>query len=182
MRHPARTVLAALSLLACIVSAGACVVSYVVPVGITNRCNSPNSMGEISSYSQNSLAVNQGRFCLHRTVFTKGDPSTHIYDYSARSIGVSIGSERFMQTWLPYQHGVSSFFMDTVAETQWTVPLWVLVPVFAVLPIRCAVLRRRDRLRVAAAVCVRCGYDLRASRGRCPECGEAIRVETSARF
>lgn len=33
---------------------------------------------------------------------------------------------------------------------------------------------QRDSQRRAAGLCVRCGYDLRASSDRCPECGKVI--------
>ncbi len=52
-----------------------------------------------------------------------------------------------------------------------SVPFWFLVCVFSVLPViqlRRSLLRRhqlRDRL------CSNCGYDLRATPDRCPECG-----------
>jgi hypothetical protein len=57
----------------------------------------------------------------------------------------------------------------------WLVPTWSLVLAFAVLPtivafrqIR-AVRRRRRRSRLG--LCPACGYDLRATPDRCPECG-----------
>ena len=48
-------------------------------------------------------------------------------------------------------------------------PLWLAAAVLAVLP--AARLYRRIRPRYAAGRCQACGYDLRATPGRCPECG-----------
>jgi hypothetical protein len=48
---------------------------------------------------------------------------------------------------------------------------WLIPPVFLVFPaIRLNSLARRRR-RIAAGICTTCGYDLRATPGRCPECG-----------
>jgi hypothetical protein len=55
------------------------------------------------------------------------------------------------------------------------VPEWALIAVFLVWPAMWArgVLRRRRRGRWAReGRCIKCGYDLRGSAGRCPECGE----------
>jgi hypothetical protein len=53
------------------------------------------------------------------------------------------------------------------------VPWWIVALPAAFLPVRYLSLRRRRRrqYRVAHALCPDCGYDLRASPGRCPECG-----------
>jgi hypothetical protein len=53
------------------------------------------------------------------------------------------------------------------------VPHWFLVPLFAAMPL--LGLRRiwTRRRRIRAGLCADCGYDLRASRERCPECGAA---------
>lgn len=57
-------------------------------------------------------------------------------------------------------------------------PLWFIVASTAVLPAaaltRLVLRRRRTRHRLATGVCLRCAYDLRASRERCPECGRPI--------
>ena len=56
-------------------------------------------------------------------------------------------------------------------------PLWFPCLVFALLPAH-YFLRVRRRRRVASrrarGCCVFCGYDLRASAGRCPECGRDV--------
>jgi len=58
-------------------------------------------------------------------------------------------------------------------------PYWMVVLVLGLLPSwRFVWLDVRRRRRRRAGLCVRCGYDLRASNERCPECGEEIGKET----
>ena len=54
------------------------------------------------------------------------------------------------------------------------VPRWSVFPLFAAglaAPAAAVWLRRRAALAKAAGLCPACGYDLRASPERCPECG-----------
>ena len=58
-----------------------------------------------------------------------------------------------------------------------SVPWWAVVLVTAAGPAAWAtsfLRRRRRRLRELARLCPSCGYDLRASPGRCPECGMVV--------
>jgi hypothetical protein len=58
-------------------------------------------------------------------------------------------------------------------------PLWAPVAAAAVLPLAWAVAMVRKRRQVKAGKCKTCGYDLRATPGRCPECGAENPAPTS---
>ena len=55
-----------------------------------------------------------------------------------------------------------------------TMPYPFVIPILAVLPFLWVRERRQLVRRKRLNLCLRCGYDLRASKIRCPECGEAI--------
>ena len=57
----------------------------------------------------------------------------------------------------------------------WPVHYWKLALLFLVLPARRAQLKYRQYVRSRIGFCRRCGYDLRATPERCPECGTVPR-------
>jgi hypothetical protein len=58
------------------------------------------------------------------------------------------------------------------------VPYWFLLLLALPLPLLRAVKFWRVRRRAQKGHCAACGYDLRATPGRCPECGRIAAVET----
>jgi hypothetical protein len=59
-------------------------------------------------------------------------------------------------------------------SSRYEVPLWAPVAATALLPLAWVVSAVRRRRRVRAGACKTCGYDLRATPGRCPECGRDV--------
>jgi hypothetical protein len=73
----------------------------------------------------------------------------------------------------PYADGTTGLNVDVGVEA----PYWFVALVLAVTPaarLHAALRRRQPLRRLRACQCPICGYDLRASAGKCPECGEPI--------
>ena len=58
--------------------------------------------------------------------------------------------------------------------TSIVLPLPLFALLFGSIFTYCVLPRHRRRKRKRLGLCVSCGYDLRASKDRCPECGELI--------
>jgi hypothetical protein len=74
--------------------------------------------------------------------------------------------------WLRYAQYQGGSPDGTGTETYLEIPYWLTVTVTTLLPLVWLVARIRRRHR-DGVFCLTCGYDLRATPDRCPECGAA---------
>jgi hypothetical protein len=70
-----------------------------------------------------------------------------------------------------YQRRDSTNALFTRTTRSFCLPKGLFVVLFALLPTLWITRTIRDRRRHRQGVCARCGYDLRATPERCPECG-----------
>ena len=85
-------------------------------------------------------------------------------------------------TWTYDRDVGSGFFLGrSIPGRAVFLPLWCVAAATAVTPLLWVHRRHRRKLREVTNLCVSCGYDVRATPARCPECGTvASRGHTAA--
>jgi hypothetical protein len=107
------------------------------------------------------------------------------YRHRGPNGGKYVESSTLTYSWHPPDHGKFGFGWDGQSvpgtayhSSRFIVPIWFAIMVFASLPTWMAwsaiCKAIREKKRKAAGCCAACGYDLRGSNARCPECGKAF--------
>jgi hypothetical protein len=181
------TVLSFLSLLLCVVVVFACFSSYFAfaPFGQyweTRYWETCLAGGE-STYRNGGWLAKDGS--LHFVGSgRKYEPASPIAYWSRRRSGVDpapglqleptrFGFANFHRASSWGQGAGTNFQRVTDTNTQLSFPLWMLALLLALPTVGRLVAGARRRKRRARGLCPSCGYDLRATPGRCPECGAA---------
>ena len=169
-----RKTLTILSLIGLLLSVGLWAVSYL------NCAFAPNSArclllshGAVSLEWLPPFDVDYSEKTHTRDIWSESEPRVWIRTADVRIThvmmfipGYWIGGFSGWQThWLPH-------FGSTPAYGSVSVPLWIPTIACGLLLMSCRPFyfhRRRKRKKLG--LCVKCGYDLRGSEERCPECG-----------
>jgi predicted RNA-binding Zn-ribbon protein involved in translation (DUF1610 family) len=123
-----------------------------------------------------SLSNNSGTFIVsHERSWIdpqdlKKSSKPYFYDHSFLGFGGKRTQEPRIWRGYPSRREIDY----TTIATIYFVPLWFCAVIFSILPLVEGYRRTRRILRFRYGRCVHCGYDLRASSEKCPECGHIV--------
>ena len=172
-------VVAGLSLLLCVAIAGLWVRSYCVLDGL--QWNSQHRAYVLNSsrgllllvvdVNQSSIPGGFRNWFAPGMTYGTGSP----YDLPAYLADTMANAEP-MPLYCYYWHGFGFYRFDRllgVPETDIVLPLWVLLGLLLVLPVFRLIAHagKSKRSGFNQGLCEKCGYDVRATPGKCPECG-----------
>ena len=149
--------IAALSFLLCAATTAMWIRSYFV--------QPPNEFSDRWLFDSGYAAIYQGRLTV---VYHDSSPAPvrwfQILSFSTPIISID--------QWDNGGNGWDNFWWYTSVDVR----LWLLSAVFATAPICCLIVNRH-RHRPRSELCADCGYDIRATPERCPECG-SVKLKT----
>jgi hypothetical protein len=164
--------LTALSLLVCVAVAALWVQSYWARDGFIRTIE-----GEGPTVESTSVYLVGGAAATRLMSFTLPSPHREAFVRRSREMDGWYHYAPETQGWrdlIPQFHRKErAIGRDaTMRETYLQLPFWLPALLATLLPGYRLATAWRSRRRVNANLCPRCGYDLRATPDRCPECGE----------
>lgn len=185
MRPGALNMLCAVSLLLCLGSTGLWTRSYwradsiALPSALPPRRADP-----ITHFRPNALVFDSQAGCLRGMLVNARFGSLFWRRSAATACSFPYGSAAAAETWQGFRYpgtapkGALGFAWESGLTRGYyyypfravTVPYWGVTAVFTMLPMFMLGWRMRRARRAARGRCVACGYDLRATPSRCPEC------------
>jgi hypothetical protein len=181
MQRRVFTILSAMSIIICLTACAAWVRSSVVPDRLGWIELGPESDGDVERQvvlwsSKGGAAIwwetdrrSQHGWTAHpRTFFHDSQNIVFTYPYMDGGLAANRLGFRFFDKSTHLSFGQSGPY-DVERRAGVIFPYWFIGAISAILPVIWMV--RTIRKPHSAGVCPKCGYDLRATPDRCPECG-----------
>jgi hypothetical protein len=181
-RRPLSTLCSALSLLLCVTACVLWARSYRLTDQLFwRRPDGVRCVGSASGYVV--VQLNRGEPPA-RPARDGGLQYVRMQPYAAPHYAVAYGPLRPGDQFADRELGGAGWYTvrnaGAVRSATGVMPFWWITAATAAMPLRWAAVRLRSHLRTRrqnrVGLCPACGYDLRASPDRCPECGTPAKV------